>query len=60
MIPLRFIVSLVVCNVLPVFALIVVPDLVRPFPASTAPAPENCVNVKAVLPKVMVSFVVST
>ena len=58
--PLIFTVSLAICNVLPTFTLSVVPDLERPSPASTAPAPENCVNVNAVLSRVMSSFVVST
>ena len=45
---------------LSIFADIVVPDLERPVPASTAPATENCVNVKSVLSSVIVSLVVNT
>ena len=41
------------------FAEIVVPDLDRPVPASTAPAPENCVNVKSVVPR-LTELVVKT
>ena len=60
-IPFNLKLSELICNVLSsTFAERVVPDLERPLPASTAPAPENCVNVNAVLSKVIASFVVST
>ena len=34
------------------FRLIVLPDLPRPLPAVTCPAPENCVNVNVSVPRV--------
>ena len=60
-IPFNLKLSELICNdLLSTFAESVVPDLERPVPASTAPAPENCVNVNAVESRVIVSFVVST
>ena len=41
-------------------ASIVFPDFVKPAPAVTWPAPENCAKVSAVVPRVIVSFVERT
>ena len=38
----------------------VLPEIPMPFPAINCPAPENCVNVKLVVPNVTTSSVVNT
>ena len=51
---------LIAIDILSSFTLRVFPDLSKPSPATICPAPENCVNVSAVEPTVIVPSVVNT